>query len=460
MKNYDYINSKQILISFRLAMVLIFLILQPIELTSQIERAYLETYYISDANDATDTIGGDLLPGSVTYRYYVDLRPGTRILNMYGDNNHPIKFQSTEYFFNNIDGSTYAKDITRGKYSSNTVALDTWLTIGQSVKTTAGKTNHGVLKRSDRDGSFIGGSNNDGGSAALPQGLLTNSILALGIPLTESDGMDTSAQVISNWSEFGIKNLIFGTDSTIFGSLVKQNAFFSRNCFLKNSGVRGVNADSNLVLLGQFTTKGNLSFQVNLELEIIEEGVTKIVKYVANDSVLLSDEKVSSYLTYPFPPPNCGCKDPDYLEYNANLECEDNENFCKTRIKFGCMDSLACNYDRGANYHLKDLCCYPGLCANRNIQSVCPQVSGESFTMSFFPNPVETILYLNLISGTVEPTQYIIYNYYGNSVKSKDLGNVNSLYNHEIKLDELENGLYLLKVISGKNYLSKQFIKE
>ena len=59
---------------------------------AQIEQLIMETYYISDANDATDTIGGQLEEGSTTYRIYVDLLPGSRLLSIYGDENHPLVF--------------------------------------------------------------------------------------------------------------------------------------------------------------------------------------------------------------------------------------------------------------------------------------------------------------------------------------------------------------------------------
>jgi len=53
-------------------------------------------------------------------------------------------------------------------------ALDSWLTLGLATKKAA-KTYFGVLKSLDTDGSVIVGSNNDGGSAVIPGGLLSNS---------------------------------------------------------------------------------------------------------------------------------------------------------------------------------------------------------------------------------------------------------------------------------------------
>ena len=152
--------------------ILLFILFQFIlflnNLQAQIENIIVEKYYISDSNDAMDTTGGALEVGSVTYRIYADLMPGTRLRKIYGDANHAFKISSTEIFFNNkADGQSFGKDFSKNRLEENTVALDTWLTIGQIARV-ASKTYFGVLKINDDDGSFIGGLNNDGGSSGIP----------------------------------------------------------------------------------------------------------------------------------------------------------------------------------------------------------------------------------------------------------------------------------------------------
>ena len=66
---------------------------------SQLEKVIVEKYYVSDLNDATDTLGGGLPVGSTTYRVYVDLAPGSVLKKIYGDANHPFSIQSTAPFF-------------------------------------------------------------------------------------------------------------------------------------------------------------------------------------------------------------------------------------------------------------------------------------------------------------------------------------------------------------------------
>ena len=128
---------------------------------AQIKKVFVETYYISDSYDATDTIGGGIPTGSKTYRVYLQLEKGSKLQKIYGDVNHALIINSTENFFNNLsDGQTFGKDFNKNRLLENTVALDSWLTLGQTTKNAA-KTYFGVPKTYDQSGSFIGGANND-----------------------------------------------------------------------------------------------------------------------------------------------------------------------------------------------------------------------------------------------------------------------------------------------------------
>jgi hypothetical protein len=423
---------------------------------SQLQKVIVEKYYISDANDFSDISGGIVPIGSTTYRIFIDLAPGSVLKNIYGDVNHPFKITSTEVFFNNIlDGQTFAKDFIKNRYTENTVALDSWLTLGQTTKKQGSITNFGVLKSQDNDGSFIGGINNDGGSALIVNGLLTNADPLCGIPLTIADGMDTMTEQPTNWIHTGILDFSTGNDSTIFGSISPQSEFIRTQFYLANSGVSGVIPDSNQVIIAQLTTKGDLSFELNLEVERIINGVPTIVKYVAKDTLLQNGEVFSPYLTYPF---ECGCDDPDFLEYNSIYTCYE-EGSCITPIKFGCMDSTACNYDPEVNFNIEDLCCYPGNCNNRDIAVVCPELRGDSFEFLLHPNPVNGLLYLDVYSGILLPITYTIYNAFGVKIIQKTLDPALVITGEIIETSAMDNGLYHIQVEIGNIISTQLFVK-
>ena len=438
----------------------LFLFFLPLCVCAQIEGLIVETYYISDDADATDTTGGGIAEGTTTYRIYVDLKAGSKIKKIYGDQNHPLKFSSTADFFNNkVDGQSFAKDFSKNRYSENTVALDTWLTLGQTTKVAA-NTYFGILKDQDSTGSFIGGANNDGGSEAIVAGLMTNADPLAGIPLTNADGMDTMVVVPESWADYGIKDLISGNDSTIFGSIVSGSQFISYNAGLFNSGVAGVFPENNQVLVAQLTTMGDITFELNLEVEEFDGLNSEVVKYVANDSVLLSDEILSPFLKYPF---TCGCTDTDYLEFNANYACGISDS-CRTLIVLGCTDTLACNFNPSANLNIHTLCCYVGLCADRDISLVCPdlKINTHVIEVDVFPNPAgNTVNFFikNTNQTPIHNTVYSLFNSVGELMLEKNVGVISSDRIETIDVSNYSSGLYFVRIASGDNYSTAYFIK-
>ena len=426
--------------------------------SAQLEKVIVEKYYVSDSNDFTDTSGGIVSIGSTTYRIYIDLAPGSILKKIYGDPNHPFEITSTEVFFNNIlDGKSFGKDLTKVSLSENTVALDSWITLGQVPKKQGTKTYYGILKNQDDDGSFIGGINNDGGSSLITTGLLINNDPSCGIPLTVADGIDTMTVTPNSWTDVGVVDFTSGNDSTIFGSIVPQKEFISTGFSLSNSGVTGVNLDSNQIIIAQLTTKGDLSFKINLEIEQLINGLPTLVKYVAKDTLLLAGEIFSPLLSYPS---SCGCDDPDFLEYSSSYVCY-LEGSCQTPIKIGCMDSMACNYDPEVNINIENLCCYPGFCAGRNIEEVCPSLMGNDFDVNLYPNPTSGDITMNLISGNACNWNYEVYNTYGSVKLSGSFTTTQSELNVVLPLDlsNIDLGMYRLKVSNGDLSKHKLFIK-
>jgi Secretion system C-terminal sorting domain len=424
--------------------------------SAQLEKVIIEKYYVSDEFDATDTTGGVVLPGTVTYRVYADLVPGSVLMSMYGDEGHPIYFHSDSVFFNHTaDGQSFAKEFIRTRYMENLVALDTWLTLGQTAKKQGNNTFYGVLKDQDDDGSFIGGTNNDGGSDAVAAGLLVNEDPSCGLPLTISDGMDTLNYTPTGWFSNGILDFVSGNDSTIFGSLVPGNEYYSENMSLSSSGVYGVVADSNQVLVAQLTTRGEIEFILNFEVEYFDGNDTILTKYVGTNNITNADEVYNPYLSYPY---DCGCNDPEFLEYDPSFICLE-EGSCITPLVIGCTDSLACNYDPSVNFNVPALCCYPGWCSNRNIEEVCPQLMGASFDFSIYPNPTSDYIILQLIQGEEENVEYAVYNSYGVKVFEKSIEDAPLNLSERIEMSTMTPGIYQIRVKTAFGEKNQLFVK-
>lgn len=429
--------------------IFLFTLLLTGSLHAQLEKVIVEKYYISDTTDEKDTTGGYLQPGSTTYRIYVDLKAGSKLVKLFGNTNHNLIFSSDSIFFNHAEsGQTFAYDITKAKTSQSTTALDSWLTLGQSLKKAGTKTYFGIPKPLDTDGSFIGGSNNS-------NGLLSNADPLAGIPLTTADGNLSITSPALTYVQYGLKDIATGEDTTIFGSPKKEFNSQGEDVYLAvTTGVTGADADSNQILIAQLTTKGALKFELNLEVQD-QEG--KKITYVAQNSNDSASTVFSQYLKYPL---NivCSCMDPHYLEFNDKAICED-EKKCKTRIVCGCTDSLACNYDPRANVNIPTLCCYPGFCNGRDINVVCPSIL-NSVEFTLFPNPVEDILTIQITGNTEEDVKYAIYDSFGLLKVEKNNIHLSGGFVEKIDVSVYSSGLYWVRVTTGNKTTNKLFMKK
>ena len=238
-----------------------------------LEKIIVEKYYIANAADTTGSIGR--LPiGAVTYRVYADMLPGYKFQALYGNSDHPLKVNTTTSFFNNEDrGSKTANAIASAQLKNNTVALDSWFSVGASA---TGQ--FGVLKSED-----------DGKANLLTlNSLLKNNAAAMGIPLTTQDGNVAGSPEAVTLIGFSTELDIFDATSLAGKSLLTTNAAISAL-----NGATGPTAE-NRILLGQFTTDGVLSFEFNIQIGTPTPGVSQ--KYVAKNP--LAGEKTIPSLVY------------------------------------------------------------------------------------------------------------------------------------------------------------------
>lgn len=241
-----------------------------------LENIIVETYYVSDDNDATvNDVGGVLPVGSVTRRIYVDMLPGYKFQAAYGVPGHEMRIATTTLFFNNEDRGAITPTYTKNQAKDNTVMLDTWVSVGGACTG-----NVGVLKTAD-DGVATN-ANNDG--------VLQNAHPAAGIPLTEQDGLlagtfitPTILGAEDQFAMFDAQN--DGTNGPVFST--------SDASWASLGGSMGPNPETNQVLIAQITTDGVLSFELNIQIGTPEGGVER---YVASNPI--DNEILFPGLTY------------------------------------------------------------------------------------------------------------------------------------------------------------------
>ena len=231
-----------------------------------LEGIIVEKFYVSTkADNAGKMYSGDLPKGSVTYRIYVDLKPGFRFQAAYGSPTHPLIIQSSENFYNHIEAGNIQPNITPERtYKKNIALLDSWLSVGA-----CSEGHLGILKEMDDTISDK--------YMVFEKGYFRNKKKV--IPLYERDGMKRS--------EFLPFPTFFQMDSLAFvlGSSTLSNKLKIVDAAWACMGKGSVGADSlttNCVLIAQLTTAGNLSFELNLLIGA-PNGTSQ--KYVAKNPI-------------------------------------------------------------------------------------------------------------------------------------------------------------------------------
>lgn len=236
-----------------------------------LEGIVVEKFYVSTkADNAGKLYSGDLPEGSVTYRIYVDLKPGYRFQAAYGSPQHPLVIESTENFYNHLEnGNIQPNIIPERTYKKNITLLDSWLSAGACAE------GHlGILKEYDDTISdkFIG----------FEKGYFKGKKKS--VPLYEVDGMKRSA-VLPVPTFFQMDFL-----SKVIGTTTSEKRIFTDNGAWAALGKGAVGADSlstNCVLIAQLTTVGELSFELNL---LIGAPNGSSQKYVARNPITEESE--------------------------------------------------------------------------------------------------------------------------------------------------------------------------
>jgi hypothetical protein len=336
--------------------------------------------------------------------------------------------------------------------SKNTVALDSWITLGA-----ASKKYLGIPKADDPDSSIVGGIYNDGGSEGISPGLISNTSAVAGIPVTDKDGLVQVAAIPANYLPSGDLPLLSAADTSIFGDNTKLY-FESNNAMLQCSGAFGYDS-LNRILVAQLTTVGDINFEINIE---VKDSLGNLIRYVADGSdtsyiqnQVLVTERVSPFLKYPA---SCGCTDPFYLEYSNLYACSDS-SACLTKIKLGCMDQSACNYDPDANFNVQEMCCYPGLCNDRNLDVVCPSLSSGNREFRVYPNPTSENINVIIKGNKSKILKLELFNQFGLLVMVKEI-EIAAQDSFNLGLQNLDNGVYMLMAISENDIYNRTIIKQ
>ncbi len=230
-----------------------------------LENIIVEKYYVSNAADATGSIG--VLPaGSVTYRIYADMLPGYKFQAAYGVPTHALTFSTTTTFFNNEDRGATTPTYSKTQARNNSVMLDSWLSVGAACVN-----NFGILKSEDSVAT--------GGATVVNNtvpAILQNADPSAGIPLTVQDGLYAGTPEAVTF--VGLANVANGDLSVLDATSQAGNLFTTSNgSWASLLGSLGPIPATNRVLIAQITTNGVFHYELNLQIGIPGGGVQNFV---------------------------------------------------------------------------------------------------------------------------------------------------------------------------------------
>ena len=228
-----------------------------------LENVIVEKYYVSDTNDTLSNSYAGILPiGSTTYRIYLDLLPGYRFQAAYGSPEHTLKMETSTSFFNNLDyGNIIPNVIPQRSIHKNTVMLDSWLSAGA-----AGEDLFGIMKTSDDYVETVKHENL----------FLQNNDKKIGESLISKDGL-VKGEKVPRPTFFTIDD-----EAEIFGKKTGGSFVLTDGAWACLGGSVGPDSlTTNRVLIGQMTTDGDFSFELNVQIGTPVPGVFQ--RYVARN---------------------------------------------------------------------------------------------------------------------------------------------------------------------------------
>jgi hypothetical protein len=181
----------------------------------------------------------NLPANAIAYRIFVDMAAEYEMQAVFSLDAHEMILQTTTSFYNNADfGGTSGKEIPNSLLTGNpALAFDSYITIDAATNSRVG-----ILRSEDTGDGTV-------------DGLTTGTALAL-----QTVGEDFSVP--------------FGTES-FSGKFSTTSGIYN-----VNGGEQGTTV-TNRVLIGQFTTDGVFSFELNVQIRL--KGTTTLERYVASN---------------------------------------------------------------------------------------------------------------------------------------------------------------------------------
>lgn len=270
-----------------IAIIIIYFLSQiPFVFSQAIEQVICEYYNETGKLSKACISENELKPNFITYRIYLDLKPGYRLQSVFGSPGHPLRLATKTSFYNHSkSGNVVPNLITEESLKDQSALLDSWISMGGGSQE-----QFAILKSLDESNTYqMSPCANEWFSSPSSQ---------FGFSVLERDGLFKTGELPPRVAQIGLDSLFSKIDKSSPNS--KGYEFITENggygCL---GGSIGVDSTSNTICIGQFTTDGGLEFEFNVQIGTPEG---KVEQYVAGNAI--DKEIPDSRLTIKLHPPN------------------------------------------------------------------------------------------------------------------------------------------------------------
>jgi len=424
-----------------------------------LEKVIVERYYVSNKADSLAS-SGNLPVGSVTYRIYVDMLPGYNFQTAYGDSKHELRLETTTSFFNNEDRGAISPTYTITQAKSNTVMLDSWLSVGGACKNYLG-----ILKKDD----------NGVATVVNVDGILASAYTAAGIALSEQDGLiaPTVNQKVMDVTTIGLDTVlpIFDWENP----KVNGQVFSAKNGAWAALGGATGPTDDNIVLIGQFTTNGVFSFKLNIQIgtpsgdaeNYVAENPESGEYTLSSLSGTYGVKIIKPTVVISSPANGTPQMKDDIIQITANAS----DDGKVTAVEFF-VDGVSIGTDNLAPFSAQYTCVTgthhitakatdnDGYTSTSDVVSIDVETTYSSIQskerITVIPNPASNFITIqNAEKSAFQNAMCTIYDVLGNEIMSASITESGN-----IDIRQLKDGLYIIIVESHSIHFSTKFIKQ
>ncbi len=419
--------------------IILFLLLS-ITASAQIglEEIIVEKIPVSDEARGDDP---GIPVGAYAYRVFVEMDTAYELQAIYSLENHEIIIETSTQFYNNADfGATSGGDILNALLESfPSLAFDSYITINAATNNMLGVLNSEDTFDGTTDGMVLGSS--------LP-------LQSLGANFDVPFGTESYSGRFSTFS--GIYSVIGGESGP---------------------------TPTNKVLIGQFTTDGEFSFELNVQIR--KKGTTEYEQYVARDPQ--GQEILFEALTYPgnLMSPTVTLTSPEsgatfMTSVNITIAADASDTDGSVDLVEFFADELKLGEDNTSPYQWNWIADAPG---SFDIYAVVTDNDGLHATsdvititvdeptgfrnpdsdrsISVFPNPAKNIITIEFSGMPNHATfQAEVMSVQGISYLKQEIYISDNTYSTTIDLSSLPEGIYFIRLVDENEHaLYKKIIK-